>query len=226
MLACIVMVQASAATVNTEETYQGTSISHSPSNQAAFAVTFEVDNITLDDIATTTTPFFTWEMGYSGDKTITVQALYGANRAWSFYMNGSLGNFLMQSNVANIDDASGTYIFQFEERASGCFISFGKLDMWDDITPLVTSEDEVPLPWAQPFTDVYSNTYSGATMTEGSFTINTVNASNPVVKNVKSWDGSPTGDEIAEANKVVPEPATATLSLLALAGLAARRRRK
>lgn len=222
---CLVGVaQATAATVNTEETYQGDSISHTPTNQDAFAVTFEVDNISLEDIATTTTPFFTWEMDYSENKTITVQALYGQNSTWSFYIGGSLGNYIAQSQVANISDASGTYIFQFEGGDSGYFMSFGKLDIWGDITPLVTTNDS--LPWGQPFNDVYSNSYSGSTMTEGSFTINTVNASAPVIKNVKSWDGTPTGEEIVEANKAVPEPATATLSLLALAGLAARRRRK
>jgi len=218
------IVQATAATVSTEDTYQGTAISHTPTNQAAFAVTFEVDNISLEDIASTSTPFFTWEMNYSDNKAITVNALFGTNGYWSFYMNGSLGNFLAQSQTANITDASGTYIFQFEESDSGYFISFGKLDMWGDIVPLVTTEDG--LPWGLPFNDVYSNTYSGATMTEGSFTINSVNATDPVIKNVKSWDGTPTGAEITEANKAVPEPTTATLSLLALCGLAARRRRK
>lgn len=34
------------------------------------------------------------------------------------------------------------------------------------------------------------------------------------------------GDKITFAARAIPEPATATLSLLALAGLAARRRRK
>ena len=90
-------MQATAATVSTEETYQGTAISHTPTNQAAFAVTFEVDNISLEDIASTSTPFFTWEMNYSDNKAITVNAFFGTNGYWSFYINGSLGNFMAQS---------------------------------------------------------------------------------------------------------------------------------
>ncbi len=40
------------------------------------------------------------------------------------------------------------------------------------------------------------------------------------------FDSAVTVADAIELNKAVPEPATATLSLLALAGLAARRRRK
>ena len=40
------------------------------------------------------------------------------------------------------------------------------------------------------------------------------------------WDKTPTMSNLSVTGKVIPEPTTATLSLLALAGLAARRRRK
>ena len=46
------------------------------------------------------------------------------------------------------------------------------------------------------------------------------------VVTVKGSDGSTAEVSLGELNVIVPEPATATLSLLALAALAARRRRK
>lgn len=55
----------------------------------------------------------------------------------------------------------------------------------------------------------------------GSFTISVPFGT---VSEVQTWTGEVTADTIAES-KLVPEPTTAALSLLALAGLAARRRR-
>lgn len=44
--------------------------------------------------------------------------------------------------------------------------------------------------------------------------------------NITTWQGDVTAEDIQKPTYLVPEPATATLSLLALAGLAVRRRRK
>ena len=51
------------------------------------------------------------------------------------------------------------------------------------------------------------------------------------IDNIYTWQGEVTANDIMTASKQepspsIPEPTTATLSLLALAGLAARRRRK
>ena len=55
-------------------------------------------------------------------------------------------------------------------------------------------------------------------------------ATTPPVEEVVTWQGEVSAEEVANPSVVptvpsVPEPATATLSLLALCGLAARRRR-
>lgn len=69
--------------------------------------------------------------------------------------------------------------------------------------------------------DITSNLTS---MAFGSWCYNTANGTmNENIYNLSIYRGAMSADQVRE---LVPEPATATLSLLALAGLAARRRRK
>ncbi len=71
--------------------------------------------------------------------------------------------------------------------------------------------------------DVTSDTFGAAPFD----TLTVSGSANGVVERITVYEGALTGTTLAHAaQSSVPEPATATLSLLALAGLAARRRRK
>lgn len=220
-LCCFSMVH--AASVDSETEYQGSAITHIPGDSADFAITFELSGLNdISEIASNGGPvLFTWDMAYSNGHTLNVQAMYGANSNWSLYIKGdTIGNyFAMAGNT--LSNPNGTYIFQFEEDPLA--FTFGLLDEFDTIQPIISSKDIIS--WGTTFEDAYTSTYADATMEEGTITIDPVNASPESIGTVMSWSGTPTASEIVEANKPIPEPATATLSLLALAGLAARRRR-
>lgn len=221
-LCCVSL--AHAASVDSETNYQGSSITHTPGDSADFAITFELSGI--NDISELATPgsgpvLFTWDMTYSNGEALNVQAMYGQNTYWSLYIKGdTIGSyFAMAAN--SLSNPNGTYIFQFEDET--CEFTFGILDEFDTIQPIISSKDIIS--WGTTFEEAYTNNYADATMEEGSITIDPVNAGEETVGTVMTWSGTPTASEIVEASKPVPEPATATLSLLALVGLAARRRR-
>ena len=166
-------------------------------------------------------------MEYADGKSIAVQAMYGTNGKWSLLVgngfNDPLGYWFVQMDNT-ISDLSGSFVFQYD---SGAF-SFGVLDSTGGgYDVMLSTVDMIGFSqYGTTFEDAYSNYYGGAEMTSGDFTIDPINAPVESVQNVKAWTGTPTVSDIVASNMAVPEPATATLSLLALCGLAARRRRK
>lgn len=222
-LCCFSM--AHAASVDSKTEYQNSPITHIPGDSADFAITFELSG--LNDISELATSgvgpvLFTWDMEYSNGQSLNVQAMYGTNNKWSLYLKSdSIGNYFALADNA-LANPNGTYIFQFEDDTLA--FTFGILDEFDTIQPIISSKEIIS--WGTTFEEKYTENYAGATMEEGTITIDPVNASPESIGTVMSWSGTPTASEIVEATKPIPEPATATLGLLALAGLAARRRRK
>lgn len=221
----------SAYAANVEKEYDTTSsyttLAHAPQGNA-FAISFELIDINLEDIADTQKTLFTWNMEYDNEMTIAVQAMYGENGKWSFLVgngvNDPLGYWAAQMDNP-ISELSGSFVFQYD---SGAF-SFGVLNSAENDYDVMLSTTGM-VGFSQhgtTFAEAYSNYYAGAEMTSGSFTIDSIHAPVESVQNVKAWTGIPTVSEIvASNNKPVPEPTTTTLSLFALCGLAARRRRK
>lgn len=223
-LCCFSM--AHAASVDSKTEYQNSPITYIPGDSADFAITFELSGLTdISQLATSglAPVLFSWDMTYSNGQSLNVQAMYGANSYWSLYLKSdSIGHYFAQAPNA-LANPNGTYIFQFEDDTLE--FTFGILDEFDTIQPIISSEQIIPL-GSTTFEEAYTNTYAGATMEKGTITIDPINASPESIGTVMSWSGTPTASEIVEATKPIPEPTTATLGLLALAGLAARRRRK
>ncbi len=111
-LCCVSL--AHAASVDSETNYQGSSITHTPGDSADFAITFELSGI-------------------------NAISEYGQNAYWSLYLKGNtIGNyFAMAAN--SLSNPNGTYIFQFVDDT--CEFTFGILDEFDTIQPIISSKD-------------------------------------------------------------------------------------
>lgn len=102
---------------------------------------------------------------------------------------------------------SGTFVLQHTSEDNKSTFSYKIL------------QDNELVTFASVTCDAYTNIYDNCTVIE------LRPFSGDPISNISAWEGVVTAADIASSSSI-PEPATATLSLLALAGLAARRRRK
>lgn len=178
-------------------------------NKGSFSITYDLVGVNLNDIVTNGGTFFSLavedEKGTEGSITIAYSSALG------FYSTG-LGGMQYDSDVPYID-VSTPFVFQYD--SSNKTISFSYYHEYDsdtnphDLTPLLSFE-------------IGEDNIFERGIATGNFTITLPFGE---ADNIKTWSGAATADDIAAA-KSIPEPATATLSLLALCGLAARRRRR
>lgn len=122
-------------------------------------------------------------------------------------MTMAVGNNATAGMTRNAPDTSGPFVLQIENGgvATLLYNNNGSLETIMEGSPPVYNVPEV---------------VNSATLT---FTNGVVEANN-----ITTWTGVVTAEDLANPTPApsIPEPATATLSLLALAGLTARRRRK
>ncbi len=131
--------------------------------------------------------------------------------------------FLAYVHANGVSNGNNTQISFVLTEADGSYtLKAGRSNTTDDLTDITwqnTSE----------FTNLAANTVYSLTTTSGN--ISTVTLTPAVTTSDNQYDnqiitGGSTATAKFNSTYTVPEPATATLSLLALAGLAARRRRK
>ncbi len=174
----------------------------------SFAVSYELQDLTLNDIVMAGGTFF--EITAEANKTLSV----GYNSFLGFYTS-STGGMTYNSFVPYIDQGV-TFLFQYDSDEKSFTFSY-YMEYNSEINP-------------HDLTEIISinlgaNNVFEQGISAGSFTISLPSGS---ADNIQTWTGTVSADDIANPTPApsVPEPTTATLSLLALAGLAARRRRK
>lgn len=172
----------------------------------SFAVSYELQDLTLNDIVTTGGIFFEIT---DGAKTLSV----GYNSFFGFYTSG-IGGMTYNNFVPYIDQGV-TFLFQYDSDEKSFTFSY-YMEYNSETNP-------------HDLTEIISHNLGADNVFEqgisaGSFTINLPFGS---ADNIQTWTGTVSADDLANPTPApsVPEPTTATLSLLALAGLAARRRR-
>ncbi len=162
----------------------------------AFAISFELDR-SLHDIDNGNKEFFTLVLGGTPDTYRVDIVSMGA--AMTMGVGNSVSAFTMAA-----PDTSGPFVLQIKDKgvASLWYNNNGSLEQIMEGAPLYKVPDVI----------------GSATLTFTGVT----------ASNIKTWTGVVTAEDLANPTPApsVPEPTTATLSLLALAGLAARRRRR
>ena len=165
----------------------------------AFAISFELDR-SLTAINSSTEFFRLVLSGSSDTYQVTIAAIGNV-------MTMGVGNNATAGFTMSAPDTSGPFVLQIENGgvATLLYNNNGSLETIMESSSPVYNVPEV---------------VNSATLT---FTNGVVEANN-----ITTWTGVVTAEDLANPTPApsIPEPATATLSLLALAGLAARRRRK
>ena len=186
-------------------------------------------SISLDDVATsfssgTFAVSFEAESSYALD--LNLQMGDGIKGGESFYISVSGNNTYLSITAPNLDLMNSMVMLPAEYRGSfllQCVNNNGfviTLSHFDEGTQLFT-----------PIHEVTTNCTFPSSLNTATFNVGTSNSnSSSPVSELRIWEGIVTETEMANPpaalSPVVPEPTTASLSLLALAGLAARRRRK
>ena len=173
----------------------------------SFGLSYELQDLTLNDVIKEGGKLFELKVNET-TFSLTYNAAAGAFTSMvlpGFYYNTS-------SYVPFINEEV-TFLFQYDADANSCTFSY-----YFEYDSPVNPHDLTPL-ISLNISD--SNAFESEIIS-GSFKISVPQGS---VNNIHTWTGIVSADDIA-ATKTVPEPTTATLSLLALAGLAMRRRRK
>ena len=184
-------------------------------------------DISLDDVASsfssgTFAVSFEAESSYALDLNLRMgdgigESFYISVAGNSTYLSITAPNLdLMNSMVMWPAEYSGSFLLQCVNN-NGFVIT---LSHFDEGTQLFT-----------PIHEVTTNCTFPSSLNTATFEVGTSNGnSHSPVSELRTWEGIVTETEMANPPAApspnVPEPTTATLSLLALAGLAARRRRK
>ena len=181
--------------------------SYQESMRSPFAITYEIDGLSLDELAEHTNDinytfhFQAWNVDlyviYSNGEWSLMQQ---AGRTWDTVSCSSQSwnedaSFVFQRDVTDSSGTNGDIItFSMLSSDGNSLITLASAT-WNK--PILERRDECPIQFSITGTE----------------------------NEVKLWRGIVTASDIA-TTPAVPEPTTATLALLALAGLAARRRRK
>lgn len=184
----------------------------------SFAVSFEL-NDTLFNLASNASdaPFnFSLTLGgktdagvngsFRVDFSLSSSSFFGPLMTYS--VNGSSIGPIM-----NLPDVSGPFVIQYDNDARDVSLLY-----FQNEEPVVLASVALKDGYTLPTT---------INVSEMSFKSGEVAMETAPVQEVVTWQGEVSAEEVANPSAVptVPEPATATLSLLALCGLAARRRR-
>lgn len=171
----------------------------------SFGLSYELQDLTLNDVIMGGGNLFELKVNET-----TFSLTYNAGTFTSIVSPGFYYN--TSSNVPFINEEV-TFLFQYDADANSCTFSY--YFEYDspfnphDLTPMISL-------------NISDGNAFESEIISGSFKISVPQGS---VNNIHTWTGNVSADDIA-ATKTVPEPTTATLSLLALAGLAVRRRRR
>lgn len=176
----------------------------------SFTISYELEGLTFNDLVENPSVFFELELAAVDGSTLEVSM--GYNQWYGFYATASPGGIMQFGNSVPYIPESVPFLFQYDTGSKN--FSFSYFMSYDsELNP-------------HDLTEILSVNLGADNVFEkgvetGSFTISVPFGT---VSEVQTWTGEVTADTIAES-KLVPEPTTAALSLLALAGLAARRRR-
>lgn len=223
---------AAAATGNNNGSAQnGTQITLSNADSwvsdGVFAISFELDH-PLNQI-----PYFEFNIVLGDGKNnstridiasaVTSSPYFGNIEALTMTASGQTAQFSQTSLQSGpfLPDATGPFIVQYNQNERNVTFSYVQDGSILELGS-VTLKVEASLP---PTIDP---SVSGITFTTGEG-VGQPSDAYGTVDNVTTWDGEVSAENVQNpppAVPAVPEPATATLSLMALCGLAARRRRK
>ena len=182
-------------------------------------------SIFLDDVATSFSSG-TFAVSFEAESSYALDLNLQMGGGESFYISVSSNNTYLSITAPNLDLMSSMVMFPAEYSGSfllQCINNNGfviTLSHFDEGTQLFT-----------PIHEVTTNCTFPSSLNTATFNVGTSNSnSSSPVSELRIWEGIVTETEMANPpaalSPVVPEPTTASLSLLALAGLAARRRRK
>ena len=182
-------------------------------------------SISLDDVATSFSSG-TFAVSFEAESSYALDLNLQMGGGESFYISVSGNDMYLSITAPNLDLMNSMVMFPAEYSGSfllQCINNNGfviTLSHFDEGTQLFT-----------PIHEVTTNCTFPSSLNTATFNVGTSNSnSSSPVSELRIWEGIVTATEMANPpaalSPVVPEPTTATLSLLALAGLAARRRRK
>ena len=175
----------------------------------SFTISYELEGLTFNDLVENPRVFFELELAAVDGSTLEVSM--GYNQMFGFYAIASPGGMQFGNAVPYIPE-SVPFLFQYDTGSKtfsfSYFLSYDSESNPHDLTEILSINLGA------------DNVFEKGVET-GAFTISVPFGT---VSEVQTWTGEVTADTIAES-KLVPEPTTAALSLLALAGLAVRRRR-
>lgn len=170
-----------------------------------FAISFALKGLTKEDRGYNQWDVFTW-LPYKG---LDVNATATSSDKWSF-VYGMITSDWIETEISVPDPLVGTFVFQYDEIDDDrAIFSFSQLSSDGTKLDEIFSKDTSPISYVDSESEI---SFAGSTDNVSDITV---------------WKGVVEASDLAAVDTpAVPEPTTATLSLLALAGLAARRRRK
>lgn len=185
----------------------------------SFAVSFELSQ-SLKTLADSGQFDYSLTLGDGASKSFRVDFSVGKNEILGWYsfvmtVTGGKKTLTEFGDTVSIPDVSGPFVVQYNDDSRDVSLSY--IEDGELVTMgTVELKEEYTLP-------------TTINVSEMTFKQDQAAIESPV-EEVVTWQGEVTAEEVANPSAVptvpsVPEPATATLSLLALCGLAARRRR-